>query len=174
MAVHKQGGAHARRCTPRVVHTKGESCYLNGVHAVGPRVEPKPGEAPGGLWVHRQGVAYICVVHAQEAVCGHRRSLVIQGGQGGLAPAPTRSEPKPRVVWFSTGKAVHTKGTSHQAWCTQKVSLVILGGCGGWPPHQGEARRSKGCSGGPQARHGIHVCGAPQRAVCGYRRSPVI
>ena len=148
--------------------------------------------------MHTQGNAHTrwCT---HKAVCGHRRSLVVQGGCGGWSPhLAKRAEAK-------DGWAVLTQGGAHRRWCKHKA-LHTQGGVhtkqmhaqgGWWPPQEpchskevrglapalSEVRRSKGGFGGPHTRRctqkavhtqgGAHTRRCTRKAVCGYRRSLV-
>ena len=150
-AVHTRGGAHTKLCTHKAMQTQG------GAHT---------------RWC------------THKAVCGHRKSLVIQGGCGGWSPRlAKRAEGK-------DGWAVPTQGGAHKRWCKHKAvgghrrSLVIQGECGGWPPRRAKRGEARGGFGGPHTRRctqkimhtqrRAHTRRCTHKEVCGHRRSLVI
>ena len=97
--VHIQGGAYTRRCTYKAVHTQGAAHKRPFVATArvllcrrGAGLSPASSEgsrSPHTRWcmhkaVHIQGGAHTrrCT---QKAACGHRMSLVVEGGCGGVA-----------------------------------------------------------------------------------------
>ena len=144
-AVHTQGGTYTRQCTHKAVHTQGsaytrqfvattEILLFKGGAGAGPNV--KRTELRCTMCVGRVGGARTrqCIhkgVHAQggadtrwgthQAVSGHHRRLVFQGGAMAgprieqREPSVERSELRctMRVGWRYTHKAVHTQGGAH-------------------------------------------------------------
>ena len=175
--MYTKGGAHTRRCTPRAVHRKDESCYFRGLQGLPPassRCETKQGL----VWQSTGKAVHTCVRCTQMAVYVHCRNLLSKGGMG-LASAlseASRSKgrfggPQARQCIY---KAVRTLDGAHEGRCTQKVSSVILEDSAGLPSASSRREPKHGvvwrCTG-----KGVHVClWCTQRAVCGYRRSVVM
>ena len=97
--VQIQGGAYTRRCTYKAVHTQGAAHKMRAVATArvllcrgGAGVSPASSEGSPSpntrrcmhKAVHIQGGAHTRH-RTQKVVCGHRTSLVIEGGCGGVA-----------------------------------------------------------------------------------------
>ena len=111
-------GPQARRYTQKAVHSTGglwpprESCYLRG---------------------HRQGGTHKrrCT---QQAVCGHRKSHVIEG---------------------PTGKAVHTEGGAHNRRSVATAGAMLLKG----PQARRYTQKSVHTQGGTHKRRSVATAG---------------
>ena len=142
------GHTHRSRCTHNAVHTQGSLwppqglCHLSGVRGLAPALS-KASRSKGWFGSPHTRQCIHKVVHTQGGAHTRRYmatagALLYKGGAG-AGPRFERSEPKQGVVWRSTHNAVHTQvGTHtrrcmHNAVCGHHKSLVISGGCGGWP-----------------------------------------
>ena len=93
----RKGGAHTRRCRDKAGHAQGSAYTRRCIHKA----------------VHAQGSAYTrrCI---HKAICGHRTSLVIQGGCGGGPPRGAKQSEVHKMCgkgWWCT----HTKQCIHKA-----------------------------------------------------------
>ena len=136
LAVHTRGGAYTRQCTHKAVHTQGglwppqESCYFRGVGLAGPSRQASSAASRVKVWRSTHKAVHIhCGAHPRRAVATARVLFFASNEASFLSSTASRSEGSA----VRTQRSAYTWRSTHKAFCDQQRSLVILGGCGGWP-----------------------------------------